>query len=484
MKSKKFLSLFLLIALCLALFSGCSLGSYLENNTKKPNGGTDTPVDPEKPGGPDDPVPGTDTHYTVAVYYDNRPFEPGDLDITVVWRSATGVTRQLLDSKGEADAGELDGDYNVYLSGLPDQYTYDPNGYKATSDHRKVTVLLTDLREPASGNGSNIYANLGCYQMRYEGTYRSVVKEEGAVLYYEFQPRGSGVFTVESWVNIYDDEINPYLDLYAGSSAFKWANGKLDGGGATTEGGFTKNFRWEIAIGEAEIGGVYTFAVGAKTKSGEYPVSVDFCIRRIGDYTSDYLDIRPQTAKEAKGKTPEPAAGTTFTTADLGTMTFNANNYKKSPNTGRYHLYDTEAYGDNPFGYGKGYGPMLMCAITKAMPAYTVVESLYAANSVGPSGSNYLMLYNTWIEEEQKFATFDYTNFIRVDYFRVCNSDGVCYVTDELIAFLQKFAQNHSLYTDGIVPYDPDFGVNLTPEQMGYTANQDSLWLFACGVYL
>ena len=135
-------------------------------------------------------------------------------------------------------------------------------------------------------------------------------------------------------------------------------------------------------------------------------------------------------------------------------------------------MYDAELYADN-----KGYGPELLCAIRKPIESYTVVPSLYEANNIGPNGANYLMLYNTWIEEEQKFATFDYTNFIRVDYYRVCNSDGVCYVTDELITFLQKFAMNHSLYTDGVGAGDG------TPEKNGYTANQDSLWLFACGIY-
>ena len=81
----------------------------------------------------------------------------------------------------------------------------------------------------------------------------------------------------------------------------------------------------------------------------------------------------------------------------------------------------------------------------------------------------YLKLYNIWIEAEQKFAVYDYTEFIRTDYNRVCNSDGMCYVTEELRQFLQKFAENHSLWTDGIAP---DSG---TPEGKGYTANQDAI---------
>lgn len=477
----KFISLILFIVLCLVFcFSGCDLGNYIQNNTERPplGGNKEDPNDPNDPNDPSVTVP--DTHYTVAVYYNNKPFEPGELDITVVWRSNSSVTRQPLNAEGKADAGELDGDYNVYLMGLPDTYTYNPNGYKAPDENgsKQIQILLTSVQVPTSGDGSNMYGNRGCYQTRLEGTYRAVLKDEKQVLFYEFRPSDSGVYIVESWANVYDDELCPKIDIYGGTIANKWFVRTLEGGGAALEGGFSKNFRWEIAIDQSEIGNAFTFAVHAVSKSGQYPVYVDFNIKRIGKYTSEYADIRPQAAKEIKGKTAEPKAGETFVFADMGTKVFDASKFKKnSANTGRYHLYDMDLYGGNPYGYGKGYGPMLLCAITKPIESYTVIESLYKANVVGTNRSNYLMLYNTWIEEEQKFATFDYTNFIRSDYYRICNSDGVCYVTDELKAFLQKFAINHSLYTDAVGPGDG------TPEIKGYTANQDSLWLFACGFY-
>ena len=469
MRRNKFISILLFIVLCLSLcLSGCDMGSYLDNNKDRPpSGGNEE--DPNKPGDPTVP----DTHYTVTVYYDNRPFDPGEEDITVVWRSNGNVIRKPLGADGKADAGELDGDYNVYLVGLPDTYTYNPNGYKAPDENgnKQVQILLTTLQEPSRGNGSNLYGNLGCYETRYEGTYRAVLKAD-QTLFYEFTPRDSGTYTVESWVNIYDDEINPKIDVYGGTSANKWFVRTLDGGGAAMDGGFTKNFRWELAVDQSEIGNSFTFGVHAESKSREYPVSVDFCIKRIGKYTSDYADIRPQAAQDATEIAADPKPGQKFVFADMGTKVFDASKFKYDSNMGRYYVYDTVKYKDN-----NGYGPELMCAIRKPIESYTVIGSLYAANSVGVNGANYLMLYNTWIEAEQKFATFDYTNFIRVDYNRVCNRDGVCYVTDELITFLQKFALNHALYTDGVGPGDG------TPEINGYTANQDSLWLFACGYY-
>ena len=129
----------------------------------------------------------------------------------------------------------------------------------------------------------------------------------------------------------------------------------------------------------------------------------------------------------------------------------------------------------------------MRCALKSRLPSYTV-NTLSNANAAGlGGGSNFLRLYNVWLEEEQKYVVIDYTAFIREDYYRVCNKEGMCYVTEELKEFLQTYAEGHSLYTDGIgIDKDNNEGYENgnTPEQLGYTANQDALWLFACGVYL
>lgn len=472
----KFLAILLICLFVLLSCAGCNLGTYLEQNKKDPTNNPNNPSD-NPPIDPDNPVV-VDTHYTATLYLGAELFEPTEeMDISVVWRSKNNVVTVKLGADGKADAGELDGNYNVYLTGLPAEYSYNPNGYVATSDERKVSILITTIRAPESGNGSNMYVSNGCFSVRDDGTYRANIADENTSLFYEYKPRSAGVYAIESWVNIYDDSVNPLFDLYGGSTAFKWFIRALDGGGAASDGGFCKNFRYEFSVSANEVGNVCTFAVSAVSKTRDYPVYVDFAITYLGPYTSSYSDIRPQAATQARGKTPERKAGQTYVYADMGSYVYDASKFKLSPNTGRYHVYDMEKYGDNPYGYGKGYGPLLLCDIRGALPSYTVVSSLYDAISVGPNNSNYLMLYNMWVEEEQKFAVFDYTNFIRVDYYGVCNSEGKCYVTEELRTFLQKFAENHALYTDGVGPGDG------TPEIAGYTANQDALWLFACGFY-
>lgn len=475
----KIWAIILICLLVLLSCASCDMGSYYEND-KRPTVDSNTPgnnpVDPDNPDDPNNPVV-DDKHYVVTVYFGSQVFVPSeDMDITVVWRSKNNVVRVPLGQDGKADAGELDGNYSVYLTGLPSEYSYNPNGYSATSNARKVSILLTSIKKPSSGNGGDMYVNNGCYTVIEYGTYRTNVDGEDSKLFYEFKPDKSGVYSIVSWVNIYDDSINPYIHLYSGSTAFKMYSRMIDGGGAASDGGFCKNFRYDFAVSDDEIGNVCTFAVGAVSKTNDYPLYVDFAITYVGPYTRDYFDIRPQQAQQAIGKTPEPKKGESFVYADMGTMLFDARNFKVSPNTGKYHVYNLEKYADNPYGYGVGYGPMLLCDIKNTTPSYQVT-TLYNANSVGPSNSNYLKLYNVWIEKEQKFAVYDYTEFIRVDYNAVCNSEGKCFVTEELRTFLQKFAENLSLYTDGVGPGEG------TPEYNGYSANQDALWLFACGFY-
>lgn len=486
---KKILSLIFVFLAAVVCFAGCGLGSYVDNGNKNPPSSVEPENPSENPNPSDDPE-AEDTHYRVKVYLGNSPFYPGDSVINVVWKSDFNIVSEELGADGTADAGELDGDYAVYLEGLPAIYSYDPSKYTASDtvtetdlgveNNRHVTILLTTIHEPETGNGKGLYINNGCYNVKYDGTYRATVAKENDVVYYEYTPTAAGIYSIVSLVNVYADEVNPYIDVYVGTIGWKMFNYTLDGGGFSLSGGFTKNFRYEVRIDETEVGGSFTFAIRAASKTNEYPVTVDFAITFEGNYKSENTDIRTIRAEEARFKAPEPKPGQTFTFADLGTKRFDGNNYKYNDKTGYYHYYNAEKYADNPYGYGAGFGPILYCNITGAVPSYTVMQSLYNADAVGGGGIafNYLKLYNVWIEAEQKYAVYDYTEFIKTDYRNVCNSDGVCYVTPELKTFLQKFVENHSLYTDGMTSLDG------TPEALGYTANQAGLWLFACGIYV
>lgn len=475
---KKLLTL-MIAALCtVTLFSGCGLGSFVTNGKPKPPPSINEPDNPDNPDNPDKPEEPDNNHYTVSVYLNNKLFEPGDRDINVVWRNDSNVKRVPLGANGKADAGELDGDYGVYLEGLPSNYTYNPSAYKATDESRKVMILLTTIRKPESGDGKGLYLSEGCYVLKYDGTYRANISYDGEKVYYEYTPTMSGYYIVTSWVNAYEDEINPVLITYSGSHAYKYNPQTLDGGGFALSGGFTKNFRYECKVDKSEVGNSFTIAVTADCKNTDYPVYIDFAITYEGEYESDYSDVRVIRAKEAKIKAAEKQANETFVYADLGTKVFDMANYAYCEDTGFYHRYDEQLYADDPYEYGAGFGPILCCVIRKKMPCYSVT-SLYEANEVGLPDVcfNYLQLAKCWVEEENKYATFDYTLFIRTDYNGKTNTDGVCYVTQELKEFLQMFASKHSLYTDSAGTAEG------TPEDMGYFAKQDALWLFACGYY-
>lgn len=478
---KRFITLFICLLCTVFVFSGCGLGSYITNNKDKGNGGILNPGGPNGSGGPENPgKPAESNDYTATVYYNNKVFDPGDYEITVVWRNSLSIVKEPLGADGKANAGVLDGDYNVYLEGLPDIYSYNPGGTMATDDQKNVAILITDIRKPVSGTGTGMY---NCFVVNHDGTYRAEVKKEGQYVFYQYAPMSEGWYKIESWVNAYDDEVDPYIQRYGGTFANKWPEELITAGGFQLAGGFTKNFRYDVQIAKQYVGNTFTFAVTAASKFNEFPVKVDFAITYMGEYRDSYYDVRTVRAKEATVQAAEPEPGETFKFADMGTYTFDMANYKFNDETGLYHRYDTVLYADNSYGYGVGYGPVLYCNIKNAIPSYTRINSLYTAHAVStPYGTdNFLLFYNVWLEDEQKHVTLDYKEFIRQDYGNVCNSQGYCYVTTELKEFLQDFAMQRELWTDGVD--EPLPGEYFTPEHRGYFAKQDALWLFACGFY-
>lgn len=280
---------------------------------------------------------------------------------------------------------------------------------------------------------------------------------------------------MESWCNIYEDEINPLVDIYKGTSGAKYFSETRDGGGTSLSGGFTKNFRYEIDIADRQIGNTYTFGVYAYSKTGEYPVTFDFAITYEGEAPDrKTIEVRAENihgVDKAKDSTAPYRYADYLKKNESDEKVFNGAFYRLDED-GYYRVYDKERYADND-----GWGPRLLCDITAVNPSYTLT-SLYDANKVQGSANNYLRMED-WNEEEQGNSLYDYTRFIRTDYYSKCNGDGRCYVTQELKEFLQLYAIRHNLWTDGAALLEG----SGTPEENGYSANQDDMWLFACGFY-
>lgn len=419
----------------------------------------DNPDDPNnstKPEIPKDPV-FEEVEFVVSLVYNKRIFIPEE-EITVIWMDDYSQYSAVIDENGYAKI-KLDGDFNVLLSNAPQGYTYNPNIYTANNDNPVIEIEIVKILKTSKGRGTALYKE---YEISNDGVYRSEITGNNKKVYYEYQPKKAGYYVIESLVSIYDDVVNPKVDIYVGTFAAKYFSETLDSGGAYKKGGYTKNFKWVVRLSQAELQNVYTFAVFAESKTGVYPVYVDFKISYEGEYYPEYIVSKLMIAEEANFKTPEFSAteyiyknsdhgtGSYYNAVSNGTGLLTASDYKYNENTGYWHRY---------YANTDTYGPILCAKITKPCAYYE--ESL---NMIESHGNKNLTVSN---------GTENYKQFIENQYAATCNSDGVCYVTMELMEFLQKFSVSQRLFFDG----------NGFVESTGVYAIEEDQWLFACGYY-
>ena len=355
------------------------------------------------------------------------------------------------------------------------------------------------------------------------GIYSITVSEPGELAYFEFAPKMNGTYTVESWASTSEDEINPICTAYYGSSSYKYAPYTVTDVGQV--GSFTRNFVHTVEIADQMIssGGsqTFTFAVTAESKSGVYPVTLTFAIKRNGGFdlggserrmvpvTADMSHFDFEAFNALAGK-KIVGAETLFKDKDgnekPGAYVFDADNYKlwkvEDGGDGVYHVYNEEKYASTG-----GYGPILVAYITAPCrfvdASFTTIES---------HGNRALTVYGT---ENYKHFIEGFAALVASDYYCVpeckckeveghpgacalgcencaancnqcpedmigmegynawCNADGVAPVTEELITFLQGFSISQRYFADG----------DGWAERNGIYAYEDSQWLFACGYY-
>ncbi len=420
------------------------------------------PVVPDLPLEDDDkPKPGPSdgeegVEFSVSLIYEGMLYIPSGEPITVVWADDYSQYSKEIDASGYAKIN-LDGDFQVYLNNLPSGYTYDPNIYYADNENSTVEIELLKIYKISKGRGTGLFNE---YQVSTTGTYRTTIASKTKKIYYEYQPTKPGVYSVESLVNVKEDLINPKLDVYSGTFAYKNFDVTIDDGGTYKPGGFTKNFRWTIYIADEMIGNVYTFVIYAETKTGVYPVEVDFRITYEGEHYLDHPVSKVIYAKEAGFKTPEftnhvyknsdGGTGSYYNSVTNGTGLLDGDKFKYDPDMGYWRVWDQET---------QTFGPILCASITKPCAYYD--ESL---NMIESHGNKNLTVSD---------STENYKQFIEVSYAAACNSDGVCYVTMELMEFLQKFSVSQRLFIDG----------NGFVEYTGVYAVEEDQWLFCCGYY-
>lgn len=444
----------ILTLLLLVTFAAC--GTYTppaDNKKPSQNGGGggnggggsggDTPtVDPDK--------------FSVVVFCKDEGGLPSLDGIYARWTSRNDIHSAAFDENGIAYAEGLDGNYTVTLSAIPDGYTYNPNADNtATNSRKNVEIELLKIT-PTTGAGDSLYVqNVGPSAIRitHEGTYRTTLTSANHIVYYEYKPETNGKYSIMSWVNVTENEINPVLNYHSGSVGYKSGTPTTvynDGGPYST---FTKNFNFELQLASDEVdegqqGNVWTFGIHADVVRGKnYPVVVDFTIKLYDDYE------RPD-----ESFVPVPVTGNLQSIRPNGTFRYNyqdtanrrldSSRFVLDPDDGYYHLASDPS-------------KILFAIINKDCELFAPTDS----------GTGFM---DTLIYGRLYFEGKNYMSFIDT-YNRYCNADGAHPVTQELREFLQWYADFQKIFMDGN-------GIGETGLKL--QALEEDQWLFCCGYYV
>lgn len=418
---------------------------------------------------------------TVLLRYNGNPYVPTG-EVRVQWTDGYSLYNAAVGADGVAHMTGLDGDYRVTVSGLPEGIAYNPNGHVTTNRTRDIVIDLYDVIA-TKGSGKNLYANI--IELSQMGVYRTdEIKSGTAKIYYQFVPRQAGTYSIETWMDVTENDVNPKLDVYNGSIAFKVFAYTQDGGGA--EGTYTKNAHFTVQVDKEQIGSVFAFGVKATSKSNTYPTRVTFALQYNGGFSlerTQYKMILPTETNRAYDRTVTEANGYTFKYPEIpmgGYNMFDGTRFKLNPADGFYHLYDAET---------DTYGPVLYADIANPCRfidrAFTNIEQDNKALTVSATEC-YKLFIEGWsaLEQigyddswQQGLTGAELMKFQNATHYGAySNGDGRAPVTEELKTFLQKFSTSQLLFMDGDgwVETNPDVSVDSFEEDQ---------WLFACGWY-
>ena len=474
------------------LFSCVSCGK-VEDNRNPGNQDIDNPIkDPSQTDTPIKPPSNETVEFKVSLNYNKKTYIPKDSEkIQVVWSDDFMQHTAIIGKDGYA-VTQLDGDFNVYLANLPDGYSYNPNIYNADNENPEVVIELVKISRISKGKG--VLKNE--YLMSTAGMYRAEIAKSQQQVFFEFEPTKAGYYVLETMVNVFEDTINPKVDIYTGNAGgFRnLEQSGLDSGGLSLKNGFTKNVKWVVKLTEDMIHNSWFFAIYADSKTGVYPINIDFSITYEGEWYVEDVVSKLMVAQEissyyycetchhilSKTNTPricpkcggvsintavkpiQTTSSYTFINSDGGVGNYYGGvsngsglligaSYKYNEETGFWHVYNNQT--------GE-FGPVLCAKISQKCAYYEEALTLIESH-----GNKNLTVSN---------GTENYKVFIEESYAAACNSDGVCYVTNELKEFLQKFSVAQRLFFDG----------NGFVESTGVYAAEEDQWLFACGYYI
>ena len=517
MNWKRLLTLSLSVTLCLSMFA---CGEYQDGGTSSNHSST------EQSGGTGETEENKENPSTVKIFYyvnGKRTLYKNAQGISAIWRGENALHHAEFDENGTATVYNLDGDYRVTLSGLPDGYTYNPNAenYVATNYNRNVEIDLYDVIIPR-GKGTDMYTDYIVLSDETKNAvnpyvYRVTVESASTRIHCQFSPPSQGVYSVESWVDVQEQKIDPNVDVYTGSFASKYFSHTLEDGGVSK--GYTSNFKHEVEIIKEEIGNDFSFAVFAGVKNDKYPVTIDFVVQCDGEPIRSPSKAEMVVPKQLSGlaknyskslykiKNAESKNGPRFL--------FDATKYAYNEETGYYHVYNKEEYkgyyetytdGSKSEVFADGYGPILYAEIrTDDNGLYPFMDYYYPPGVPAPTPEygtpmgisncelmsneltlakgkkNYRFFINGWnglhdsdqwwIDQLSKEEISKYSKM--AGYASYANNDCFYPVTSELQIFLQEFSQAKEFFADG----------EGRAEDYGYDATEEAQWLFACRYY-
>lgn len=535
MKTLKKIISFLLVAIMLFSMVACS-GEYNYGNT--PGTGGNGGGGNEGEGGYVPPVMNDDPtdDFTVTLMADGISYKPR-MEMFAYWNDGFSVHTAKFDKNGVARIDGLDGDYRVTLSGTPNEYAYDPNSNIATNDDRNIVINMYTINQ-LGGTGTGIY---DCISFRKTGVYSATIDDPEDAIYFEYAPDGMGTYTIESWIDVTADNVNPYIEVYGGHSEYKFPIGETNDGGAM--GSYTINFVHVVQIANENISGggqaTYTFAIKADVKNNKYPVTIVFAVKRDGDFELTRPDNAGGTSKGTK--IPEHDFSDFVKSEHEYDNTYDIKNpeYQFAPGSNIYvmdeskfklwkkddggddfyHVYDKEKYPETD-----GFGPILYGYITAPTRFIDVAFSRIEYNASGEVINNALNAggYNHkhFIEGYTALATYgninggsyycasecpchdknvsvenwacdeDCTECLKEcrrcpkeligfeGYQYYANSDGLVPVTKELKEFFQYYCAKEQFFYDGTGRLERE-----PFEGKSYQSIGDSGWLFACAYY-
>ncbi|MDE5566533.1 MAG: hypothetical protein K2I77_06065 [Anaeroplasmataceae bacterium] len=229
---------FLLMLCCLV---GCAGGTRSTVTPSTPIGDQNKPVNPNNPKDPnktDDPV--EEIEFSVCLVNSENNIIIPTIEITVTWYGLKTNDQKtaVIGEDGYAKVKGLDGEYGIHLSATPSGTTYNPNLYEADNDHPDVQIELSLVQEIKTREGNDIYTNI-C-SLAVGKTYRVSLSEQTpekidisnykfsskqkGIKYFSFAAnfdgdRREGTYVIESHVDLYDDNVNPYVIAYGYANA-------------------------------------------------------------------------------------------------------------------------------------------------------------------------------------------------------------------------------------------------------------------------